>query len=147
MATKQDIKSITNKIEEIKFEYSKKLEEYKTELTKKYEFDKILIEIKTDIFQETRDLKAIIFRVQNKIGKEKEQMETIFSLITEISIQVHSLSFFNENIKGFATQLTNEYNKLVVLIKESISSREMKIIYDFNKIKSIIDNLQIEIIK
>lgn len=147
MATKHDIKSITDKIEEIKLEYSKKLEEYKTELTKKYEIEKIMIDVKSEIFKKLLSLKSSIIKRKNNIGSEKELMDTIFTLIIEISIQVGSMSLFDQKVKNLVIQLTDEHNKIVKYVKDLIASGETKYIMDFNPIDKIIDQLQAEIIK
>jgi hypothetical protein len=147
IATKHDIKSITDKIEEIKLEYSKKLEEYKSELTRKYEIEKIMIDNKTEIFRKLQQLKSAIIKRKNNIGPESELMETIFGLIIEISIQIGSISIFNQSIKDLAVKLTEENNKIVSYIFDLRAKGETKYTWNFDPIDGIIDSLQNEIIK
>jgi len=145
MATKHDIKSITDKIEEIKLEYSKKLEEYKSELTRKYEIEKIMIEIKSDTFKNLQTLKSSIIKRKNNIGSEKELMDTIFSLIIEISIKVGSVSLFSQSVKDLVNKLTDEHNKIVKYLLDLRASGEKKYTINFDPIDKIVDDLQREI--
>lgn len=147
IATKHDIKSITDKIEEIKLEYSKKLEEYKSELIKKYEIEKILIESKIDIFKKLQTLKSLIIKRKNNIGPEKDLMDGIFNLIIELLIQLGSISFFNQNVKDLSVKLSKEYNNIVKYIEDLRASGGTKYTMNFDPIDKIIDFLQIEIIK
>lgn len=147
MATKHDIKSITDKIEEIKLEYSMKLEEYKSELTRKYEIEKIMIDNKSDIFKKLQRLKTSIIKRKNNIGSEKELMEAIFSLIIEISIQVGSISLFDKSVKDLVINLTEENNKIVKYVDDLKATGQTKYTMNFDPIDNIIDRLQLEIVK
>lgn len=147
IATKHDLKSINDKIEEIKLEYSKKLEEYKSELSKKYEIEKILIENKIEVFKKLIQLKSLIIKRKNNLVPENESIEAMFGLMIEISIQISSISVFNQSIKDMAIILSEENNKFVGYILKLREKGETRFEWNFDPVVNIIDTLQIEIIK
>ncbi len=147
IATKKDIENITDKIENVKFSYSKELEEFKSRIIKKHELEIIITETKVSIYKDLVFLKSLLLKRSNNIGNEIELNDSIFSLIIEISININSNSLLTENIISKSLQLTNEQNKIIQYIDGLRISGKEKYSFSFVKIIKIVEELQSEILK
>ncbi|MDD2982798.1 MAG: hypothetical protein PHQ74_05370 [Crocinitomicaceae bacterium] len=147
LATKEDIKDITDKIESVKLDYLKLFEDYKKDLNLKNELEKTLINPKfTDVYRLVTSTKEIIFKRQNKLAGE-EIMEQLFNnireIITIIPAQVQLKDKLNEEVNALA-----DWNNEFVLYVDELK-RNGKTQYEMNceSIMKIMDDMQTKIMK
>ena len=145
-ATKSDIKTLTDKVESVKYDYLKKIEEYKKELSGKYELEKTLISSRVETYQLATSLKVTILKRKNNLGSEKELMEQFFSKIPELLIHLSSHFQIRTDLKEEITAMENSYNEIVSYIEQTRSSGESKYHIDLEKIEKVIDNIQEKIL-
>jgi len=148
LATKQDIGDITRRIEEAKLEYSMQLEAYKHEMIKKYEYDKVLIDIKIDIFRSLISLKKKLILSKNELGaKYPNLIPEMYEEMQNIMIQVDSIANIDQEIVTLNHQLNSEYNKFTSHLLDIQSKGGSKFTYDFGEFERILNALQLALMR
>ena len=142
LATKEDIKEITDKMESVKLDYLRRIEEYKKELNIKYELEKTLINSKVKAYQIATALKETIIRRKSNFGIEKDQMQEIFENIPELLIhlnsQVHLKNMFQEETKA----MQESYNGIVFYIEQLRTSGTKTYVINLDTIDSNLEKIQ-----
>jgi len=148
MATKEDIGDITRRIEEAKLEYSKQIEEYKHEMIKKYEYDKVLIDIKIDIFRSIISIKRKLILSKNQPCNQDPNLTTeMYKEMQNVMIQVASIANLDPDIVSLNTELNEEYNKFTSYLMGIKSQGGNRYSYDPSVFDSILDRLQFALIR
>jgi hypothetical protein len=147
LATKEDIKEITDKIESVKLSYVKILEDYKHDLSLKNDLEKRLINsVLTDIYKLVTSSKEQIFKRQNKLlGEESDNQlfGNINQIITMISIQIQ----LKEKLKDELVSLLKWNNEFYLYVEKLKRTGETRYILNFDTIMNILDDIQIKIFK
>lgn len=142
LATKEDIKEITDKMESVKLDYLRRIEEYKKELNIKYELEKTLINSKVKAYQIATTLKETIIRRKSNFGIEKDQMQEIFENVPELLIhlnsQVHLKNMFQEETKA----MQESYNGIVLYIEQIRTSGKKSYVINLDTIDSNLEKIQ-----
>lgn len=149
LATKEDIGDITRRIEDAKLEYSKQIEAYKHEMIRKYEIDKVLIDIKIDIFRSLISLKKKLILSRNELGKSNPNlMIEIYEGMQGIMIQLASIANLDQEIVSLNHQLNDEYNKLTGFLLDVQRSGGSTFTYnDSGEFERILNDLQLALIR
>lgn len=148
MATKDDIGDITRRIEGAKLEYSKQIEEYKHEMIKKYEYDKVLIDIKIDIFRSIISIKKKLILAKNELRDNYPNLNTeIYEEMQNVMIHVASIANLEPEILSLNNALNNEYNKFTSHLMQIKSQGGNSFSYDSKVFESILDRLQFALVR
>lgn len=147
LATKEDIKEITDKVESVKLDYLKLFEDYKRQLNYKNELEKTLINPKfTEIYKLVTSTKEIIFKRQNNLAGEEvmnELFDNIREIITTIPTQVQLKERLNEELVALADWNNDFVSYIEDLKRKGETQYEMKC----ESIMQIMDDMQSKIMK
>jgi len=131
LATKEDISEITKKIESIKYNNSVK-----------FEMEKIIIDRKIEVSTLVTSLKEVLFKRNNHMGNEKEQMDYIFKKIPEILILLNSNVKLKEELETDILSLQNNYNEIVNYINQLRVTNSLTYTIKFDNILANLDSIQ-----
>ncbi|MCD8480395.1 MAG: hypothetical protein LRZ88_09335, partial [Candidatus Cloacimonetes bacterium] len=110
---------------------SMQLEAYKHEMIKKYEYDKVLIDIKIDIFRSLIDLKKKLILSRNELGKQYPNLiQEMYEEMQNIMIQVASIANLDQEVVSLNNQLNAEYNKFTNYLLQIQSNGGSTFIYE-----------------
>jgi len=147
IATKEDIKDITDKIESVKLDYLKLFEDYKKYLNFKNELEKTLINPKfKEIYKLVTSTKEIIFRRQNNLAGE-DVMEQLFNNIREILTAIPAQIQLKDKLNEELIALMNWNNEFVLYVDELKRRGETRYEMKCESIMKIMDDMQSKIMR
>ncbi|MCF8356053.1 MAG: hypothetical protein K9H48_16500 [Melioribacteraceae bacterium] len=137
LATKSDIKVLTEKVEDVKSEYVKQIEKFKGT-------QKIIDQNKEDLYKRVVELNGLLL----KAGSDPQfnMYEKLFETTRNILFIINSNYIF-DNIKNEAISIEADYNSWLQSIEDAKRSNSIKFTFSTKRTQKSLKNIQEVILK
>jgi hypothetical protein len=137
LATKQDIKELTQKIEGVKTEYAKQLEIFKGGQQLRNEKIK-------ELYDKTIKIKSLIIILQNDPNSHKTP--ELYELTKDLLTSINSDIIFSKVLSDESKIIMDDYNNWILIAKEALRKKEPTFSVSWDKTSKTIDIIQEKIL-
>ena len=147
LATKQDISSITQKVEEVKIAYIMKIEQFKNELNSSFEMEKTLIEARVELYKLAVELRKLIREGENNLIKNGDVFNLISDKLINFLLLASSHKYLHDVLQAEIAVLTQEYNtQAEKRVSASLNEPGKKLEINYTSIVEALERIQLKLL-